>query len=249
MTAGFLSCSRTPEIENASADLNKDSILTNVDTLSVVSKKYILKSNESEAWMEWPEIYGNVSMGSLMKMNTVISVDSVCGESIGAIQLNYKECSCGTVGSSYSINYNKNYILSLSIALETMGAYPDGYLESYNFNIKTGERLFIESLIKKDSLDPLLRNLNAELTKRIEEAKAIADEDAEKSGDTESINDLFTKTEFSKEDLKNFIITDKGITFYFEFGFPHAVQALEPPGDFSIPKEELKPYLEREIVL
>jgi hypothetical protein len=245
----FVSCENNSGEKNTSDVLNKDTVPAEKDVLRVTTKKYILKSKDQEAVMEWPQIEGEVSKEVLKKMNDAISIDTVCGESIDSIQKNYSDCSCGTVGSGYSVNYNKSGILSLSISVETMGAYPDGYLRSYNFNIKTGEAFSIDDLIKKDSLPSLIRDLNAELTKRIEESKAIAAEDAEKSDDSESLDELFNRTEFSKEDLKSFIITDKGITFYFDFGFPHAFQALEPAGDFFISREELKPYLNPEIEL
>jgi hypothetical protein len=235
-------CSTNTEIENTSSDMNHDSVSLN-EAIKVSSNKFVLKSADQEAVMEWPEIKGDLKGETLKKMNSIISIDSVCGKSIEEIQLNYKNCSCGTVGSGFSVNYNKNNILSLSISVETMGAYPDGYLRSFNFNTKTGDILTIDSLIKNDSLASLISILNHELGRRIEEAKAMADEDAEKSGDSEFIDNLFDKTEFTQEDLKNFTVTDKGINFYFEFGFPHVAQALEPAGDFFITKEELTKYL------
>jgi hypothetical protein len=251
LLAAFLlvSCDNNTEVENTSAVLSKDSTLADNNILKVSTRKYILKSKDQEAVMEWPQVEGEVTKEALRKMNQAISIDTVCGESIDAIQKNYSECSCGTVGSGYSVNYNKRDILSLSISVETMGAYPDGYLRSYNFSVKTGEGISIDHLIKKDSLSSLIMRLNAELTKRVEESKAMAEEDAEKSDDNESLDDLFSRTEFSKDDLKSFIITDKGITFYFDFGFPHAFQALEPAGDFFISNEELKPYLNAGIEL
>jgi hypothetical protein len=35
----------------------------------------------------------------------------------------------GTVGADYNVLYNKNSVLSISVHIETMGAYPDDALQ------------------------------------------------------------------------------------------------------------------------
>jgi hypothetical protein len=241
----LVSCDNNSEMENASSVVNKDTTLHSSDSIKILTNKYILKNDDRdlENVMEWPEIGGGVSKPISDRINAVISIDSVCGESIKEIQLNYKDCNCGIVGGRFDVNYNKKNILSLTISVETMSAYPDVLIRNYNFNTKTGTVIFLDSLLKKDSIPSLISKFNNELSKRMEEAKAIAFEDAEMAQETDFINNLFDKREFLKEDLKNFIITDKGITFTFEFGFPHVAQALEPASDFFISRENLKPYL------
>ena len=248
VSAFLFSCDINSETENASGKLNTDSVQSN-ETVRVDTNKYVLKSSEAEAVLDWPRINGSLPKKVLDKMNRIISIDSICMESIQEIQSNYEKCACGTVGSGFSVNFNKHNLLSLSISVETMGAYPDGYLKSFNFNTRTGSLVYLDSLIKKDSMASLVSRLNSELKKRMEEANAIAEEDAEKPEEGDSMETLFERTEFSKEDLKSFTITEKGINFYFDFGFPHAFQSLEPAGDFFISKEELKKYLKEDVQL
>jgi hypothetical protein len=45
--------------------------------------------------------------------------------------------------------------------------------------------------------------------------------------------------------LNNFIVTPNGITFYYDFGFPHVAKALEPDNSFPVTNEELQPFLKK----
>ena len=42
---------------------------------------------------------------------------------------------------------------------------------------------------------------------------------------------------------KNFPISDEGVTFYYDYGFPHVIQALAPDGQYFFKWAELKPFI------
>jgi len=45
---------------------------------------------------------------------------------------------------------------------------------------------------------------------------------------------------FEVKDLENFAVGPNGITFLYEAGFPHVIQALEPDGQYLLSFVELK---------
>jgi hypothetical protein len=51
------------------------------------------------------------------------------------------------------------------------------------------------------------------------------------------------------ENLEGFSISDRGVTFIYDYGYAHVVQALEPSGDFFIPISQLKSFIRRDGLL
>jgi hypothetical protein len=48
---------------------------------------------------------------------------------------------------------------------------------------------------------------------------------------------------FGLEDLDHFTIGDGGLTFLYDFGFPHVIEALEPSGEYFFSWAELAGFL------
>ena len=44
-------------------------------------------------------------------------------------------------------------------------------------------------------------------------------------------------------DLESFSTTPDGITFHYDAGFPHAIIALAPDGEFPVSFEDLEPAI------
>ena len=76
-----------------------------------------------------------------------------------------------------------------------------------------------------------------EIAKAIEEIKN--DPDAGESDPAE----LFSSADFTSKDLDWFGLDDKGVTFKYDYGFPHVIQALQPEGEYFFSWEQLKPYI------
>ncbi|HYJ45883.1 MAG TPA: hypothetical protein VEV81_04655, partial [Pyrinomonadaceae bacterium] len=51
---------------------------------------------------------------------------------------------------------------------------------------------------------------------------------------------------FKSADLDDFSVGARGITFLYDAGFPHVVQALEPVGRYFFSYAQLKPYIKRD---
>ena len=52
------------------------------------------------------------------------------------------------------------------------------------------------------------------------------------------------QSRFGADDLNRFRLDEKGVTFVYDFGFPHVSEALEPSGEYFLSWEELRPYVE-----
>lgn len=63
--------------------------------------------------------------------------------------------------------------------------------------------------------------------------------------DTRIIKESQEVLEFTKENLDDFSVGAKGLTFLYDAGYPHAIQAFEPNGRYFFSYSELKPYIKR----
>jgi hypothetical protein len=55
--------------------------------------------------------------------------------------------------------------------------------------------------------------------------------------------------EFKIENLDDCSVGARGITFLYDAGYPHAIQAFEPEGRYFFSYAELKPYIKRDGIL
>lgn len=147
--------------------------------------------------------------------------------------------------SDFETVYNKNGILCIRQWMTGTAAYPDSVTKYANVDIKTGSKLKIQGLFSDlDALAVKLRKLQtAEVKKAISEIKKDpenADADPEQ---------LFESTDLTANDLDQFSISDDGVTFYYDYGFPHVLRALQPDGEFKLTWAELKPFIRRDGLL
>ena len=49
--------------------------------------------------------------------------------------------------------------------------------------------------------------------------------------------------QYKIEDLDNFSVSSKGVTFLYDAGYPHAIQAFEPVGRYFFSFAELKGFI------
>jgi hypothetical protein len=143
--------------------------------------------------------------------------------------------------ADYEILYNKKGLLCVQMYISGSGAYPSGSTKNVVVDLKTGNKLVAADVFNKlPALAGLVRKAQQ---KDVEDAIAEIKKDPENSDlDTK---ELFSRTRFTPKDLDGFSIDDKGITFVYEYGFPHVIQALQPDGRFQFTWEALKPYIKR----
>jgi hypothetical protein len=146
----------------------------------------------------------------------------------------------------YEVNYNKNFILDITFTQSGMGAYPDDHTKHFAINLKTGDLIKARDVFKPSSLQTLAgmadRKLRAE---REENLKAVAQDDST-AEDKQNLREQLDGLKFQVDNLDEFSIGDKGITFLYDAGFPHAIQALEPVGRYFFSYAELRSFIKPE---
>ncbi|MFZ1701976.1 MAG: hypothetical protein WBO10_14140 [Pyrinomonadaceae bacterium] len=141
--------------------------------------------------------------------------------------------------ADYSVLYNKNGLLCLELYVEGVGAYPDGSTKHVVVDTVTGKRvlpgevfIYIGGLI-----DILSKMQRKEITDAVSEIKG------NKDWEEPNPEPLFENAVFEKDNLKGFSINANGVTFYYDYGFPHMIQAMEPNGEYSLTWAQMKPYI------
>lgn len=213
----------------------------------IESKKYYSsfkdEYRQDTVVFELPVIIGGVSNDMHHKLAPYLSADSLLGENIDGVIGNYSMYGAGIVGSGYSVLYNKNSVLSISVYVETMGAYPDMLYSDVNLNVKSGKRILITDIIKRNETKKLAEMLDKIVQKRIRDKvkeEQIGEEDALQ---------FFDGKKFTAENLENFAFTEKGIMFYYNFNLPHALKALSPDEDILMTWDEIEDYVREDSLL
>ena len=147
----------------------------------------------------------------------------------------------------YQVNYNKNFILDIAFTQNGMGAYPDGQTRNFVINLKTGEVIKARDVFKADALTTLAemvdRKLQAENQQTLKELEQDSSVSAE---DRNYYREQYAPLKFQIKNLDDFSINDKGITFSYDAGFPHVIQALEPNGQYFFSYAELRSFIKPE---
>jgi hypothetical protein len=141
--------------------------------------------------------------------------------------------------ADFEVNYNANGILSIELRMDGAAAYPDTVTKKLNIDTVRGVRLFPRDVF---------RNLNAlaSLVKRKQNAEIAA---AKRSimNDPDAmdmdLDRMFARANFRAAELNAFQVTERGVTFYYDYGFPHAVKALEPDGVYQLTWREIRPFI------
>ena len=140
--------------------------------------------------------------------------------------------------ASYTVNYNKKNILDITLSVEGSGAYPSTYNKTVVVDLKTGNR--VKPIDVFTNLSGLAANCKK--AQQAEIKKAIVDIKKE-NPDEENPADLFKESNFTVKNLDEFSVSDKGVTFIYNYDFPHVIQALQPDGQYFFTWAQLKPFI------
>jgi hypothetical protein len=157
----------------------------------------------------------------------------------------------GFVGTSYEVLYNDNFLLSVALTAEYMGAYPSSATRHATFDLHTGRLLQVRDLLA-DTLalrqrwqQSINRRVGAHLAALPANYAAL---DAEMLADVRQRlhwNDS-TRTAILEDGdprFYDFALTPFGLTLYYDFAFPHVIQALQPESDYLFPYADLSAWL------
>jgi len=139
----------------------------------------------------------------------------------------------------YKVNYNNNSILDISLFMEGSGAYPSTTIKNLVIDTKTGKRVYIADTFK--NIGKLL--VKIEKAQKLEIAKSAVEDEI-------SVEEIKEEIERSSSyTLEEFSVGDKGVTFLFAYGFPHAIKALEPSGRYFFTWREMQTHIKRDGLL
>lgn len=141
--------------------------------------------------------------------------------------------------ASYKVDYNKNGILEITLSAEGMAAYPSLFDTIVIVNLKTGNR--VRAVDVFTNLDRLAAKGRKAQQAEIKKANADYKKNPETADYDASM--YFDEAEFTVKELDDFAISDRGITFIYDYGFAHVAEALQPKGRYFFTWAEMKPFV------
>jgi len=147
--------------------------------------------------------------------------------------------------ADFEVKYAAKGILSVAMWIEGSGAYPDGSTKYVNVSTKTGAKITPALIFINQP--GLVSQVSKKMQAAIQEAIKVIKEDKENDDLTEA--ELFGEHKFTVASLNNYFISATGVTFVYEYNFPHVIQALEPDNEYAMTWKELAPFIRRDGLL
>lgn len=175
-----------------------------------------------------------------MLMNASIILDSTAFD-LSAFRQTDSSFQAGYTFMSYETGVNTASVWSVNFLVETMGAYPSGFIRYYNFNLNDGSIITIDQILDKKGKDDISKHLMKLREKKLENhLKEIKSE-------TDAETFEYVKKSLadcnSDSDVSKFYLQAEGIIFYKDECLPHAVTAFEAPLNILIPYSQLSKNL------
>jgi hypothetical protein len=138
--------------------------------------------------------------------------------------------------ADYKVLFNQNGVLCIEQWMTGTAAYPDSVTKRVVVDIAKGI-----SVTPADVFKDL--HAFAKLVRKSQE-KEVASAMTEMKSDRDARPaDLFSETNFTAEDLKEFSVDAKGVVIYYDYGFPHVLEALQPSGEYRFSWEDIRPFV------
>jgi hypothetical protein len=191
------------------------------------------------AKIQYPKISGIKDAIVLAKVQAAVSLKTIMGQSLEELRTELQE-SYWLTNIDYVVNYNQNFLLDLTYTIEGVGAYPSQYEKHVTVDLKTGKKLRSHHLFKREFLGAIAVKVDKMMQAEI--ANKIASLDPE----DEPIRSRLSQVRFRVHQVDNFTLSDTGVTFRYDFDFPHVVKAAEPGGRYFFTYAQLKSYIRQD---
>lgn len=220
-----------------SASANNDRVLIETKTVTFTrGKKGQEYPNYKEAIVKYPQVTGLSDQAVLRNVQAATSLKSVFGQSLAELRAEFLE-SWWLSEIGYTVNYNQRALLDLTFTISGVGAYPSTYDKHRLVNLKTGKVVKATDVFKWESFGTIAVMVDKAM--QTEMKQAIANGDKEGA----DLRDQLSHQRFQIKHLDSFTVSDKGITFLYDFGFPHVILALEPSGRYFFSYDQLRAYI------
>ena len=138
--------------------------------------------------------------------------------------------------ANYKVLFNQSGVLCVEQWMTGTAAYPDSVTKRVVVDIANGNTVRIQDVfVNLQTLAKLVRK--AQLAE-------IATATVQMKSDPEARpEELFSEANFTVEDFKEFSLDARGVTFYYDYGFPHVLEALQQAGEFRFSWAQLRPFV------
>jgi hypothetical protein len=140
---------------------------------------------------------------------------------------------------SYEVHFNQRGILDIAYTQSGVGPYPDQQTKHFVIDLKTGRPIKASEVFIPSQSERLAALIDSKLQAEIRQVLSETGEEGKSAYEGKNLR-------FETKDLENLSVGPKGVTFLYNAGFPHVIQALEPDGQYLMSFEELKPFLRAE---
>jgi len=146
----------------------------------------------------------------------------------------------------YEVNHNKNSILDITFTQEGSGAYPDTQTRHFAINLKNGNVIKASDAFVTSSLPTLRTMLDGKLKSELKEIVESLKDSKSDPEDVRIASEAQEPLGYTIENLDDFEVGAKGITFLYDAGYPHVIEAFAPNGRYFFSYSELKPFIRRD---
>jgi hypothetical protein len=225
------------------AQVRNDRVVVTARTIVIVRRGKIVKDfpEKKRATIKYPVVSGLGDARVLRRVQSVLQIRNVFDTSVAEYKQDNWLAEFG-----YEVNYNKNYVLDITFSQDGSGAYPDTQTRHFAINLKNGGVIKASDAFIGEKLPALANLVRAKFQT---ELKQILTDLAESKSDAEDIRvakEAQEALEFKLSDIDDFSIGDKGVTFLYDAGYPHAIRAFEPEGRYFFSYAELKSFIKQD---
>jgi hypothetical protein len=201
-----------------------------VGSVTVTTNKIeIPRAGHDPVVLELPVVKGARDVLLDDKINALLSPEKILGESIDDVRDEAKAVTpsdpgLGVQGTAYEVVYDKHGILQIDAETEFWGAYPSGNRFHVVIDVVKGEPIGAAAFLPA-RVPALVKRIDGMLKAEVKASPASKDPD---------FGSLLTDAKFEAKNLGDFSVSDDGITFEYDYQFPHVAQGLQPDGRFLV---------------
>lgn len=141
--------------------------------------------------------------------------------------------------AGYDVDINKNGVLCVNLWMSGTGQFWSMFNRPVVVDLKTGKRVTAEMVFKDMS------GLAATVKKHQQAEIAQAKIDIPKTEGYSNFDTgvLFETADLTVRDLSEFAVTDEGLVFKYDYGFPRIMWEIQPQGVYVVPWSEARPFI------
>lgn len=225
--------------------------LTSTDDHATIQRRRIVLLRSAELVKAFPEkkratvtypVISGLSPVVLRRVRSVLDFKNIFDYSLKE----YREDSW-LYEFTYVVNHNANHLLDITFRQDGSAAYPDTQEKHFLIDLTDGKVVKASDAFQSLNLSELVAAVNRRLQddlKRID--KENADTNSEQPEETAIRREAYEALKFEVQNLDDFSVGRKGVTFLYDAGFPHVMKAFEPNGHYFFTYSELKPFIKPE---